>query len=63
MVKDFRLYKRENAGRYIFILLWLCFIVASIIRNLHYSISDLTYVNCGVSDWLINYQAGFVRRG
>ena len=63
MVKDFFLYKRENAGRYIFILLWLCFIAASIIRNLHYSISDLTYVNCGVSDWLINYQAGFVRRG
>lgn len=63
MLKDDILHKRENAGRYIFILLWLCYIAASIIRNLHYSISDLTYVNCGVSDWLINYQAGFVRRG
>lgn len=50
-------------GKYFFLMIWFAFIILAMYRNIKYDIGGLSYLDWGVSDWLINYEDGFVRRG
>lgn len=57
------LFKDQKKGTYIFLMVWIAYIIIALLKNIHYDVIGLYYQDWGISDWLINYQDGFVRRG
>ena len=55
--------RSESVGRKIFLLVWLMLIVCSLVHSVYNDFYYLNYCEWGISEWLINYQGGFVRRG
>lgn len=59
----FKQLKPESVGRKIFLLVWVMLIVCSLVHSVYNDFYYLNYREWGISEWLINYQGGFVRRG
>lgn len=55
--------RSESVGRKAFLLVWLMLIVCSLVHSVYNDFYYLNYREWGISEWLINYQGGFVRRG
>ncbi|MDY4626709.1 MAG: hypothetical protein SO442_08905 [Prevotella sp.] len=59
----FKQLKPESVGRKIFLLVWVMLIVCSLVHSVYNDFYYLNYREWSISEWLINYQGGFVRRG
>lgn len=55
--------KTKSVGRKTFLLVWVMLIICSLVHSVYNDFYYLNYREWGISDWLINYQGGFVRRG
>ena len=55
--------KDDKVGKYFFVLVWACVVIKMSIHSIFYDLYNYNYLDWGVSDWLINYEGGFVRRG
>lgn len=50
-------------AKFIFFIIWVSYVFMSLSYAYRYNLGGFNYLDWGISDWLINYEGGFVRRG
>lgn len=50
-------------AKFIFFIIWISYGFMSLSYAYRYNLDSFNYLDWGISDWLINYEGGFVRRG
>lgn len=53
----------DRKAKYLFAAIWIIMSVTAIMHSVTYNMVVCHYRSWGISDWLINYEGGFVRRG
>lgn len=63
MKRTQKLFTLDRAGKYLFAIIWSFFIFMTITNTISNDIQHYDYLMWDISDWFINYEGGFVRRG